>query len=160
MIFIFCVNTFMRNLSVGLMIFTLPMKWKTFLWNVFKTNYTVLVNSLFVLFFTCGICLGVKIKLIKLPLYTWIHKYYSVKFSDSMLIFSKVKGPLSSLSLFLATENPLKIMKNAFFILKALFVLKMFTFLSWLSIHVRKGLDKNPKVCFKICDVTDWTTNN
>ena len=40
------------------------------------------------------------------------------------------KGALSSLRQFLATENPLK-MKNAFyFTLKALFVLKIFKFLS------------------------------
>ena len=32
--------------------------------------------------------------------------------------------------LFLATENPLKMMKNAYFTLKALFVLKIFKFLS------------------------------
>ena len=37
------------------------------------------------------------------------------------------------------TESPLKIMKNAFhLILKALFVLKIFKFLSWLFGHVRK----------------------
>ena len=36
-------------------------------------------------------------------------------------------------------EIPLKMMKNAFyFILKALFVLKIFKFLSWLFGHVRK----------------------
>ena len=41
------------------------------------------------------------------------------------------KGALSGLRQFLATESPLKMMKNAFyFTLKALFVLKIFTFLS------------------------------
>ena len=36
-------------------------------------------------------------------------------------------------------ESPLKMMKNAFyFILKALFVLKIFKFLSWLFVHVGK----------------------
>ena len=41
------------------------------------------------------------------------------------------KGALSSLRQYLANENPLKMMKNAFyFTLKALFVLKIFKFLS------------------------------
>ena len=43
----------------------------------------------------------------------------------------KIKGALSGLRQFLATESPLKMMKNAFyFTLKAFFVLKIFTFLS------------------------------
>ena len=45
----------------------------------------------------------------------------------------KNKGALC-LKQFLATESPLKMMKNAFyFTLKSLFVLKIFKFLSWLS---------------------------
>ena len=41
------------------------------------------------------------------------------------------KGALSGLRQFLATESPLKMMKNAFyFTSKALFVLKIFKFLS------------------------------
>ena len=49
---------------------------------------------------------------------------------------------LSSLRRVLAYESPLKIMKSAFyFILKALFVLKIFEFLSWLFVHVRLRLD-------------------
>ena len=52
-------------------------------------------------------------------------------------------------------------MKNAFyFMLKALFVLEIFTFLSWLFGYVEKRLDKKAMVNFKIYDVTDWTTNN
>ena len=51
-------------------------------------------------------------------------------------------GPLSGLRQFLATESPLKMMKNAFyFTLKALFVLQIFNFLSWLFGHVAKRLD-------------------
>ena len=50
--------------------------------------------------------------------------------------------------------------KNVFyFMLKALFVLKIFTFLSWLFGYVGKWLDKKAVVNFKIYDVTDWTTN-
>ena len=45
--------------------------------------------------------------------------------------FFSFKGTLSGLSQFLATESPLKMMKNAFyFTSKALFVLKIFKFLS------------------------------
>ena len=44
--------------------------------------------------------------------------------------------------------------------LKALFVLEIFTFLSWLFGYVEKRLGKEVKVNFKIFDVTDWTTNN
>ena len=42
-----------------------------------------------------------------------------------------IKGALSGLRQFLANESPLKVMKNAFyFASKALFVLKIFKFLS------------------------------
>ena len=41
----------------------------------------------------------------------------------------------------LKNENPLKMMKNAYFTLKALFVLKIFKFLSLLFGHVGKQLD-------------------
>ena len=42
-----------------------------------------------------------------------------------------LKGALSGLRQFLTTESPLKMMKNAFYFnLKALFVLKIFKFLS------------------------------
>ena len=52
-------------------------------------------------------------------------------------------------------------MKNAFYIkLKALFVLDIFTFLSWRFGHIEKRLDKKAEVNFKIYDVTDWATNN
>ena len=51
-------------------------------------------------------------------------------------------------------------MKNAYFILKALFILQIFTFLSWLFGYVEKRLDKKAKVNFEVHDVTAWTTNN
>ena len=66
----------------------------------------------------------------------------------------------SGLTQFLAGENPLKIMKNAFyFTSKALFVLKIFTFLSWLFVYAAKQLDKKYKVNLKSYDVTAWLTN-
>ena len=56
--------------------------------------------------------------------------------------------------------KPFKKMKNAFyFTSKALFVLKIFKFLSWRFCHVAKRLDKN-WVNFKIYDLTVWLTNN
>ena len=52
------------------------------------------------------------------------------------------KGALSGLRQFLATENTLKMMKNAFyFTSKARLVLKIFKFLSWLFGHVAKLFD-------------------
>ena len=48
-----------------------------------------------------------------------------------------IKDALSGLRPFLATESPFEMMKNAFsFILKALFVLKLFKFLFRLFGHV------------------------
>ena len=52
-------------------------------------------------------------------------------------------------------------LKNAFyFMLKTLFVLTIFTFLSNFIDPVEKRLDKKAKNNFKIYDVTDWETNN
>ena len=51
-------------------------------------------------------------------------------------------------------------MKSDFYlILKTLFVLVIFTFLSYLFGYVLKRLDKKAKVNFNIYDVADWTTN-
>ena len=55
----------------------------------------------------------------------------------------------------MAAESPLKLMKNAFyFTSKALFVLKIFKFLSKLFGHVLKQLDLKDKVNFRFYDVT------
>ena len=52
---------------------------------------------------------------------------------------NSVKGGVEGLRKFWINESPLKMMKNAFyFTLKALFVLKIFKFLSWLFGHVEK----------------------
>ena len=62
---------------------------------------------------------------------------------------------------FLITESPLKVTWNVFyFTLKILFVLKIFTFLSWFFGYVEKQLDLNDKTDFKIYDVTTWKANN
>ena len=71
------------------------------------------------------------------------------------------KDALTGLTQCLATENPLKVIKNAFyFTSKAFFVLKVFRFLTWLFGHVSKQLDKKDKVNFKLYEVTVWLTNN
>ena len=50
-----------------------------------------------------------------------------------------IKDELSGLGQFLATERPLKLIKDAFYsTLKALFVLKIFKVLSWIFAHVEK----------------------
>ena len=64
-------------------------------------------------------------------------------------------GALSGLSQLLETGSTLKMMKDAFNFTKALFVLKIFQFLSWLFGYVEKRLDE---VNFKTYDAT-WKTN-
>ena len=63
-----------------------------------------------------------------------------MKLHESPLLMANiVKGAVSGLKQFLTTENPLKLMRNAFyFILKAVFVLMIFKFLFWLFGHVEK----------------------
>ena len=52
-------------------------------------------------------------------------------------------------------------MRNAFyFILEALFFLKIFKALSLLFGKVEKQLDKKDNIKFRIYDVTTWLTNN
>ena len=71
------------------------------------------------------------------------------------------EGALLGLRQFLATESPLRMMKDAFcFTSKALFVLKIFKFLSGVFGHVSKQLDYKDKINFKFDDVTAWLTNN
>ena len=73
-------------------------------------------------------------------------------FSSSFELFSiswyisgstiNFKGALKGLRQFLASQSPLKKMKNAFyFTLKAIFILKIFNFLFWHFGHVGKRLD-------------------
>ena len=58
-------------------------------------------------------------------------------------------------------ENPLKMVKNAFYLTsKALSILKIFKFLSWLFGHISKQLHEKDNVNFKLYDVTIWWTNN
>ena len=72
-----------------------------------------------------------------------------------------IKGALSGLRHFLAHESPLKMMKNAFyFTSNALFVLKIYKFLSWFLGHAAKRLDKKNKFNFKFYDVASCLRNN
>ena len=66
---------------------------------------------------------------------------------------------LSGLRQFLAAESSLKMMKNtSYFTSKALFVLKIFKFLSFIFWLCKKRLDKKDKVNFKFHDITvQWT---
>ena len=79
-----------------------------------------------------------------------------VTFTEGIL-----KSALSGLRQFLTAESPLKVMTNAFYFTStALFILKIFKFLSRLFDHVAKRLDKKDKVNFKFYDVPAWLSNN
>ena len=70
-------------------------------------------------------------------------------------------GALSGLRQFFTTGSSLEMIKNTFcFTYKALFVLKIFKFLSWLFGHGAKQLDNKRKVDFKFYDITAWLANN
>ena len=63
---------------------------------------------------------------------------FFVKLQKSPLLIAD-KGAVSGLRWFLATENPWKLIKNAFyFILKPRFTLKTFKYLSWLFGHAEQ----------------------
>ena len=72
-----------------------------------------------------------------------------------------IKGAFSDMRHFLATNSPLKLIKNAFyFTLKTFFFFKIFKFLSGLSDYVEKRLNQKDKVNFKTFDVKNCETNN
>ena len=79
-----------------------------------------------------------------------------------MCILLKSDSQLSKQIFFICfNDSPSKVMKNAFyFILKALSVLKIFKFLSWLFGHVGKTAWLERQVNFEIYDVTPWLTKN
>ena len=63
------------------------------------------------------------------------------------------KDPSAGLGQFLTFESPIKKDENAFYVLlKALFVLEIFTFLCCLFGYVKKRLDKKAMINFKIYD--------
>ena len=72
-----------------------------------------------------------------------------------------LKDALSCPRQVLATENPLKMMKNGFyFTFKALFLLKIFKLFSLYFGHVEKQLDQKDKFNFNVFDVTTWLIDN
>ena len=83
-----------------------------------------------------------------------------VKFKECSATW--LKCPISYLRQFRAIESPLKMMKNALdFMLKALFVLEISKFLSWIFGYVEKRLSgQKLLVNYKIYDVKNWVTNN
>ena len=88
-----------------------------------------------------------------------LNGWFPNKVNSFWLVF-EIKGPISGLTQFLTAKNSLKMMKHAFYFMpKALFALKIFTFLSWLFGHVAKWLHKKHKINFKFDDVTAWLTN-
>ena len=69
----------------------------------------------------------------------------------------KFNSHLQNFFLICFNDSSSKMIKNAFyFILKALFFLKIFKFLSWIFGHVEKRAWLEDKVNFKIYDVTAW----
>ena len=82
-------------------------------------------------------------------------------FLKSGMEILKFKGALSRLRQLLASESPLKMMKNAFYFnSKTLFFFKIFKFLSEIFGHVAKWFDKKDKVHFNFYDVTVWLAND
>ena len=102
----------------------------TFLWSIFPSyRNQPIANQL------TGFCMMRTLVVKKLRSYGLLIRALDYK-SKSF------KGALSGRRQFLATESPLKMMKNVFyFISKALFVFKIFKFFSWLFGHVSKRLD-------------------
>ena len=81
--------------------------------------------------------------------------------SFALMYPKDIKGPVLGMRPFLAAENPLEKMKNAYyFMLMVLFVLMSFIFCPDFSGHVEKRFDKKAKVNFEIHDVADWQTNS
>ena len=75
---------------------------------------------------------------------------FILKNTKDHLRLRQLKGALSGLRQFLATESPSQMMKNAFyFTIKAFFVLKIFKFFVLIFGHVEKD-----KVNFNVCGVT------
>ena len=63
----------------------------------------------------------------------------NINSDETLFLPFPFKDAFYGLRQFFITESPLKMMKKAFyFTLKALFVLKMFKFFSWLSSYVEK----------------------
>ena len=87
-----------------------------------------------------------------------------IKGSEVMCYKKGIKvglSPSKKICVIFFIESHLKIMNNAFyFILKALFVLKIFKFFQDFLVLQEKRLDQKDKVNFRIHDVSTWFTKN
>ena len=102
---------------------------------------------------------AVQFCLISLPFSKYFVQDSGTSYVTVIMHFS-IKGGLSCLKKFLATESLLKMMKNAFnFTLKAIFVLKVFKYLSRLFGHAEIRLSEKANVNYKIYDLTNWITS-
>ena len=73
------------------------------------------------------------------PIKWWSFKVFAKSHKSPLLIANIVKNTVSGLAQVLATERPWKTVKNAFYyILKTLFVAKLFKFLPWHFGHAEK----------------------
>ena len=90
-----------------------------------------ILGSLFFLIYINDLATDLKLNVKLFADDTSLFSVVSDPLETANLLNKDLRGTLSGLRQFLATESPLKIMKNAFyFILKALFVLKIFMFSS------------------------------
>ena len=94
-------------------------------------------------------------------MFSFFLQFKSIQLNHKLPIHKFVKGALSGLRPFLATESSLKTTKHAFnFTLKTLCVIRIFKFLSRFFCHAEKRLHEKDKVNFKKYIVTTWLTNN
>ena len=79
------------------------------------------------------------------------NRLISTQIYNVLFVTDKLKAHSQCLKQYLATESPLKMMKNDFyFTSKVLSILKIFKFLSCLFGHVAKRLDRKDKFNFKL----------
>ena len=128
-----------------------------------RANYQTSLGSLLRPYFDCALAARLNLRSAMIFLFFYckqnsmeckqiFRKHTSFKFSGKLLahtlariiienLAKNIKSALSVLRQFLATENPLKMMKNAFYFnLTALFVLKISRFLPWIFGRVEKRL--------------------
>ena len=98
-------------------------------------------------------------------IFCWFQSFCFQKFCSQKKSMCSLKSDFHLSKIFFVWFNDslFNMMKNAFcFILKALFVLKMFVFNCYCEFLVmqKKRLEQKDKVTFKVYDVTTWLGNN
>ena len=159
---------------------SLPITWKietlffllNFLYFQLLLSCTTNTKTIFTVLFL--ILLFPKVKLISkqvtkrfviLMEYSMLHIYQEVtniKNVKYLLAPIKVRlSPSKKIALFASVKGLLKMMIDFFyFILKTVFVLQIFRFLSWLFGHLEKTSRLETRLISKLYDVTTWLTNN